>query len=950
MLTRVRAEYIRREYMKKKLLLLVTLTVCFILSLAAFAACGESSNPSNGDNSQNGSQTTDDNTSGSGDNTSAGDKDDDKDGNNPALLDFSGVTFANVTVDYDGNEHKVEVSGAPEDATITYGGDYQPKTLPGTYNATAKIEKTGYNTLNLSATLKINALNFTDVTFANVTVDYDGNEHKAEVKGAPDGTDITYQGTRTATDAGAYSATATLTKTGYNTKSLTATLTINKINFPENGLQFEDMKVDYDGNDHINDLKLIGTLPENTNVSYTITKNGTNVTTAIDAGDYTVTVKLTNKNYFDKSLAATLTIKTVKKDMAVYAMPDGTVYFSNGLDNDYLYSIASDGTITKIKSDVVTRFVKSSETTLDYVSTAAYINSIKTLTQGSDSGEKTADEIKTLFTFGKFDYIARNGNTLYYSSNLVTKAQSGIYSVDVSADEPEAVKIFEGKTKNLAYYNGYLYFANGNDGNTLYKLNVSTKAVSKVADVKIHEFVFSGKYLYMTVNNTLNDYIGRIDLSASAPKVTKLSDRAGEYLTVYNGYVYFNNSDLFTNFKPAERGVWKVSVNGDSEVQVLKLSNGINALTYDYKNNRFVYIDATDLHLYAYNASNNTTTDLLEGFVAPEYKQYNTGGKSLIRGNKLYYLNMFADKTLYSYDTVSGFKQQLTSDKVVDFYFDGDYLYFNQVTNLTNNDLYRIDLTMGGAAEKVSTNDCRDMIVSGDYVYYVHHNWAGKAGGLGRAKKDGSGASVKFSEANGASNLRVVGDKLYYLDGGKIYYFNLNDITDTSAKLEGTLLHADIKNIRQFEIEGNNLYFIYQNGTTKQIRRAALSDLTEANQVILVNKNAAPTEFVIDGNYIYYYSAPGTSILGQNFQALWKVDKNATKTDESKEVLLKSKAPDVTVDGNKNTDKDFYCSAISVKDGKVYFLNSSYVAGTSVGGDDHTYAFDIASNTLTRLD
>ncbi len=938
--------------MKKKLLLIVTLTVCFILSLAALAACGESSNPSNGDNSQNGSQTTGDNTSGSGDNTSAGDKDDDKDGNNPALLDFSGVTFANVTVDYDGNEHKVEVKGAPDGATVTYGGDYQPKTLPGTYNATAKIEKTGYNTLNLNATLKINALNFTGVTFANVTVDYDGNEHKAEVKGAPDGTDITYQGTRTATDAGAYSATATLTKTGYNTKSLTATLTINKINFPENGLQFEDMKVDYDGNDHINDLKLIGTLPENTNVSYTITKNGTNVTSAIDAGDYTVTVKLTNKNYFDKSLAATLTIKTVKKDMAVYAMPDGTVYFSNGLDNDYLYSIASDGTITKIKSDVVTRFVKSSDTTLDYVSTAAYINSVKTLTQGSDSGEKTDDEIKTLFSFGKFDYIARNGNTLYYSSNLVTKAQSGIYSVDVSADEPEAVKIFEGKTKNLAYHNGYLYFANGNDGNTLYKLNVSTKSASKVADVKIHEFVFDGKYLYMTVNGLTNDYIGRIDLSASAPTVKKLSDRAGEYLTVYGGYVYFNNSDLFTNFKPAERGVWKVSVNGDSEVQVLKLSNGINALTYDYKNNRFVYIDATDLHLYSYSVSSGAATDLLKGFVAPEYKRYNTGGKSVIKGNKLYYLNMFADKTLYSYDTVSGFKQQLTSDKVVDFYIEGDYLYFNQVTNLTNNDLYRINLTLGGAAEKVTSNDCQNMVVSGDYVYYVHHNWAGGAGGLGRVKKDGSGAPVKFSEANGASNLRIVGDKLYYLDGGKIYYFNLVDITDTSAKLEGTLLHKDIKNVDRFEIEGDSLYYIYTGTITKELRRATISD--PSNYVALVSKSTAPTEFVIDGDDIYYYSFPYSAFTAGDKNkviGLYKVNKNATETDGATKVkLLQSYAPDVTVGDKKNEGKNFYCSAISVKNGKVYFLNSFYYAGTSVGGDDHTYSFDIASNTLTRLD
>ena len=938
--------------MKKKVLLLLTLTFCFILSLAAFAACGESG--ATGGNSTSGGASQGE--SGSGESGSQGGSSSGESGSQgeSALLDFNGVTFANVTVDYDGNEYKAEVSGAPSDATVTYGGDYQPKTLPGTYTATAKVEKEGYNTLNLTATLKINPLNFTGVTFANVTVDYDGNPHSLAVSGAPSGTDITYSTTQNYIDAGVYTVKATLKKIGYNDKSLAATLTINKINFPESGLTFADVKVDYDETDHSGDVKLVGALPANTNVSYTITQNGTTVTSAVEAGDYTVTVKLTNKNYFDKSLAATLTIKTVKKDMAVYAMPDGTVYFSNGLDNDYLYSLSDSGKITKIKSDVVKSFVKSSETTLDYISTAAYINSIKTLTQGTatDSSDKTEDKVKALFSFGKFDYIALNGNTIYYSANFVTAAQSGIYSVDLTAEEPEAVKIFEGKTKNLAYYNGYLYFANGNDGNTLYKFSVTTKEAVKVADVKIHEFVFYGNTLYMTVNGTWNDYIGSIDLSKTNAAVKKLTDRAGEYLTVYDGYVYYNNSDLFTNFKPSERGVWKVSVNGANEAQVLKLENGINALTYDSKNNRFVYIDATDLHLYAYNVANGTITDLLKGFTPPEYKMYNTGGESVIRGNKLYYLNMFADKTLFSYDTVSGFKQQLTADKVTDFYIDGDYLYFNQVTNLTNNDLYRINLTLGGKAKKVSSNDCRDMVSYGDYLYYVHYNFAGAAGGLGRVKKDGSEAAIKFSEANGASNLRVVGDKLYYLDGGKIHYFDLTAITNESTKLEGTLLDKKVENVDQFEIEGDNLYYIYTGTFVKEIRRATLTK--PSAYVALASKDTAPTEFVIAGDDIYYYSFPYSDYIAQDNDrviGLYKVSKNATEKDGATKVkLLQTCTPSVKVDGVQNTDKDFYCAAMSVKDGKVYFLNSFYFGGTSFGGDDHSYCYDTANKTLTKLD
>lgn len=864
--------------MKKKLLLLVTITVCFLLSLTIFTACGENNIPLNGDNQNGSHQQTETNSGGSND----------------------------------------EQGGGTNDESH---------------------QQTETNTDNESPDL----LNFSGVTFENVTVDYDGQQHTLEVNGAPDDTNISYQGTRSATDAGTYNVTATLTKTGYNKKSLAATLTINKINFPVDGIEFNDLKVDYDGNEHINDLKLIGTLPENTDVSYSIIKNGTKVTSAINAGDYEVTVKLTNKNYIDKSLAATLTIKIVKKDMAVYAMPNGTVYFSNGLDNNHLYSISSNGEINKIKSDVVTRFVKSSDTTLDYVSTATFINSVKTLTQEDEN-----DSVNTIFTFGKFDYIARNNNTFYYSTNLLTKEQSGIYSVDLSSSdkEPESVKLFEGKTKNLAYYDGYLYFANGNDGNTLYKLDISTKTQTKVADVKIHEFVFDKSNLYMTVNGTLNDYIGKLDLTQPNAEIKKISDRAGEYLTVCNGYVYFNNSDMFTNFKPSERGVWKVSVNGADETHVLKLSNGINALTYDSNNERFVYIDATDLHLYAYSIKNNSTIDLLNNFVAPEYKKYNTGGKSVINGNKLYYLNMFADKTLYSYDMANGFNQQLTSDKVIDFYIDGNYLYFNQVTNLTNNDLYRINLTLGGTAEKVSSSDCRNMVVMEDYIYYVHHNFAGAAGGIGRVKKDGSGEPIKFSEINGASNLRIFDDKLYYLNGGKIYYFNLNNIADDSVELEGTILHSDVKNVDQFEIENGNIYYIYSGTITKEIRRATILNPTE--YVALVSEKTAPIEFVIAGDDIYYYSWAKTAPADAG---LYKVSKNATETDgKTKELLLKSYLPQVTVNDKTNTDKNFFSTSISVKDGKVYFLNSFYLAGTSIGGDDHIYSFDLVNNTLTRLD
>ena len=97
----------------------------------------------------------------------------------------------------------------------------------------------------------------------------------------------------------------------------------------------------------------------------------------------------------------------------------------------------------------------------------------------------------------------------------------------------------------------------------------------------------------------------------------------------------------------------------------------------------------------------------------------------MILGTKTYYLNMHAGKTLYVYDELTKKTSQLTSNKVADFYIYNDTMYFNQVTMLTNNDLYSINLKTGGEAEKISSNDIRNMVSDGTYLYATHYNWAG---------------------------------------------------------------------------------------------------------------------------------------------------------------------------------------------------------------------------------
>ena len=92
--------------------------------------------------------------------------------NDPSLLNITGVTFADKTVTYNGSEQSVTVSGTlPAGVTVSYTGN--TGTNAGTYNATAVLSGEGYNSLTLTATLKINKAEITGVTFEGSTVTYD---------------------------------------------------------------------------------------------------------------------------------------------------------------------------------------------------------------------------------------------------------------------------------------------------------------------------------------------------------------------------------------------------------------------------------------------------------------------------------------------------------------------------------------------------------------------------------------------------------------------------------------------------------------------------------------------------------------------------------------------------------------------------------------------------------
>lgn len=97
--------------------------------------------------------------------TACGTKNPDSENNNreEGLSEFTGVTFSDMNVLYDGEEHTIEVKGLPDFANVWYENE-GPYTEVGVYEIYAVVYADGYQDLELTATLTISS-GVTGLTF-----------------------------------------------------------------------------------------------------------------------------------------------------------------------------------------------------------------------------------------------------------------------------------------------------------------------------------------------------------------------------------------------------------------------------------------------------------------------------------------------------------------------------------------------------------------------------------------------------------------------------------------------------------------------------------------------------------------------------------------------------------------------------------------------------------------
>lgn len=732
------------------------------------------------------------------------------------LLDFVGISFENKTVDYSGNSHTIFATGVPEGATVDYTNN-GPFCDVGEYVVKVTVKKTGYNDYTASATLTINPIDLTGVTFPSKTFEYDGNPHTVSVVGSlPSSASVTYSSDvsgikNTATEIGVYNITALVTDKNHNPLTLEAVLKITTVN------EERFMACASDG-----DLYFQNALDDNELYMYD-TDSGSVV--RVSGGDAS----------------------------SIFAYRDGVVFIDSALFISTIRTASYDGEAVSTEN----LYTVSGACYLQMSNKVAYyaINGLLDSSSGIYRVDLSGSEpVVSCLSVGKASYLTLVGNNIYFADGSNGGKLSRINTTSLNQTRTLVV---DAKINNLIYNNGALYYTVNNLlGNYIEKYTISGGARRKLTiDAGESLTVVGDRLYYVNVDKFTTSFIGNGIYSVSTNMLVDNNNVGAQLidggtmgvcsLTTDGTYLYYYDLDGYK--------LIKYSLSGGSRVDLLDgfvkpedptpVNTGSKLQSYG---GNIYYLDIYDgKRLYCYNPTTKESYPLTSGKVA----DFNIIGDNL-------YVNMVS--WLVNNDTFTvnlrtgGSLVKINGYSAYDFVSDGTYIYYVEenaasartaihrckpdgredtiiyeygVTNLRyiNGKIYFVRgdnihcLDLATSADTVVAVDGRDIHTSafdtdGTYLYYRDMygiGWLSKR--LSRCKLDGTENVVMVEDIDPVSIAYIDGEVYYYSDTvseAKNGLFKVSASVTEKTTGTGILAESSGYYAKAFAIIGDRLYFV----------------------------------------------------------------------------------------------------------------------------------------------
>lgn len=812
------------------------------------------------------------------------------------------------------SESGTNQSGGGSDTIPDGGGDTEPDPDDGN-SGVLDPDEGGDSEENPSLA------DFEGVVFEDAEFDFNGLPQSIFVTGnLPDGTKTHYVNNEK-TDAGTYSVTATLQKIGYRKKTLTANLTIRKIDFA--GIKFHSKTVNYDACVH--SIEITGVLPPDCSVVYS---GGSGIANneAVEVGLHTVTATVTGKNYNALHLTATLNIVSREELLFTYRAGN-TVYFQNPLDGEKLYHVQN-GAVEKSSNDKPQYFTSVGNDVF-FLSKTLFASGIALFTGGKS---------EILYEVSDAQYLITDGTYLFYAVDSLStslKKTTGIYKISIAElkdanAEPQPIQLTNCKAAFLQTYGGYVYFSNGDDHKKLHRISVNANnGVSElVYDYKVSDVVISDSKLFFTRGMTTTQItegsaIYSYDLETGAD--CRVTYSKGKYLLPLGNEIYFVNTDMLTStifgdgiYKaPSDGSGWLAEtfelLVGATKIVAAGENDAIYSLTTDGIN--LYYYRTRDKHLYRYNPLTKTETDLMRNFTPKEETSVIAtpyGEMKEYRGY-LYYTDLSDGGKLCRYDPSTGSRVRATGTMVADFAFDGNFLYYAGF-RLTNCDIYRANLITGETV-RISTDKGLHFAFSENTVYYM--NCKGK-NTLNAMEKDGANDRVLFdAETVSDYDITVKDGMIYFV---ATYFYRYDPIKNKAEKL------SEKSKPNEYFIFGDTVYFMNDLLNKNTVASLPVTG-GEATSIASLDKTGGAKSFFEYRGDVYYFARTG--VLNIKY-ALYCIKNGVSE--------------EITVTG---TDA-YYINSPVVSGDQVYFLDVWFMGDAVPLGSGKPMVLDMRTFTVSK--